>query len=176
MTQRFRTILIDPPWDNADSLTPKDPFHTYEGGWPYPTMRLVDIANLPIPDLIDPAGCHLWLWAMNSFMPHAYWLLTHWGFKYHITHTWVKPSGVGHWFVDRTQHLLFGYTGRLQMRTKMLPNVFGAPAVEHSRKPDISYEFIEQVSFDAKVELFARRPRPGWDVWGNEVESTVQMR
>lgn len=24
-----------------------------------------------------------------------------------------------------------------------------------------------------KIELFARRTSPGWDVWGNEVESDV---
>ena len=26
-----------------------------------------------------------------------------------------------------------------------------------------------------RVELFARQSPPGWDVWGNEVESTVEL-
>ena len=26
-----------------------------------------------------------------------------------------------------------------------------------------------------KVELFARQQTPGWDVWGNEVESSITM-
>ena len=26
-----------------------------------------------------------------------------------------------------------------------------------------------------RVELFARRRRPGWDVWGNEVESDIEL-
>jgi N6-adenosine-specific RNA methylase IME4 len=27
-----------------------------------------------------------------------------------------------------------------------------------------------------RIELFARQQTPGWDVWGNEVESTVTMQ
>ena len=172
---KYRTILIDPPWDNADSITPKQPFSTYEGGWPYPTMKLVDIAALPIRELADDRGCHLWLWTMNSFVPHAAYLMQHWGFKYSQMVTWVKPSGVGHWFVDRTQHMLFGYVGKMYMETKFMPNVFGSAATKHSQKPDISYELIESVSAAPRVELFARRGRPGWDVWGNEVESTIKL-
>lgn len=29
---------------------------------------------------------------------------------------------------------------------------------------------IECVSYGPYVELFARQPHPGWDVWGDEVE------
>ena len=28
---------------------------------------------------------------------------------------------------------------------------------------------------EPRVELFARRPRDGWDVWGNEVECTAKL-
>lgn len=174
--RRYQTILIDPPWDNADSITPKSDFSTYEGGWPYPTMRLVDIAALPVRALADEdSGCHLYLWTMNSFMPHACYLMQHWGFKYTQLVTWVKPSGVGHWWINRTQHMLFGYVGKMHMATKCMPNVFGAPALQHSKKPDISYELIESVSFAPRVELFARLPREGWDVWGNEVNCDISM-
>jgi N6-adenosine-specific RNA methylase IME4 len=172
---RYRTILIDPPWDNLDSITPKGPFSSYEGGWPYPTMRISEIEKLPIRELADSSGCHLYIWAMNSFVPHACYLMQHWGFKYSQILTWVKPSGVGHWWVSRTQHILFGYVGVMRMNTKHMPNVFGAPAMQHSRKPEISYELIEAVSLPPRVELFARYPREGWDVWGNEVKSTISL-
>lgn len=173
---KYKVILIDPPWDNRDSITPKDDFSTYEGGWPYGTMLLEDIAKLPVKDLADPSGCHLYLWTMNSFLPHACWLMQEWGFKYQTLVTWVKPSGVGHWWVNRTQHMLFGYTGKLVMRNKNTDNVFGAPALKHSEKPDISYEVIEHVSPGPYVELFARRARPGWDVWGDQVEITPDLK
>lgn len=56
-----------------------------------------------------------------------------------------------------------------------------AKAGQHSKKPEGSYRLIESVSDPARVELFARdhQPllgaRPGWDVWGNQVESTITL-
>ena len=49
-----------------------------------------------------------------------------------------------------------------------------APIQEHSRKPDEARDKIVALMGDVpRVELFARQSPPGWDVWGNEVESTV---
>ena len=36
-------------------------------------------------------------------------------------------------------------------------------------------DLVEQVSPGPYLELFARRKRIGWDVWGDEVESDVEM-
>ncbi len=41
---------------------------------------------------------------------------------------------------------------------------------EHSRKPDEQYDLIERCSFGDRLELFARGPRQGWTVWGNQSE------
>ena len=44
----------------------------------------------------------------------------------------------------------------------------------HSKKPDEARDKIVSLLGDLpRVELFARQTPPGWDVWGNEVESTV---
>lgn len=29
---------------------------------------------------------------------------------------------------------------------------------------------IERVSYEPRIELFAREPHEGWDVWGNQVD------
>jgi N6-adenosine-specific RNA methylase IME4 len=42
-------------------------------------------------------------------------------------------------------------------------------ADRHSEKPSRSFEIIEAVSPGPRLEMFARAPRAGWDVWGNEV-------
>jgi N6-adenosine-specific RNA methylase IME4 len=42
---------------------------------------------------------------------------------------------------------------------------------EHSRKPTQIYDVIEQCSPAPYLELFARAPRPGWTVWGDEAET-----
>lgn len=47
--------------------------------------------------------------------------------------------------------------------------IFKAERKEHSRKPEQSYELIEAASPGPYFEVFARRPREGWIVWGNEV-------
>lgn len=43
-----------------------------------------------------------------------------------------------------------------------------APRREHSRKPDEQYERIQTMFDGPYVELFARKSRPGWSVWGNQ--------
>jgi N6-adenosine-specific RNA methylase IME4 len=44
-----------------------------------------------------------------------------------------------------------------------------APRREHSRKPDEMRQMIEKVSYEPRIELFARERFPEWDAWGNEV-------
>lgn len=54
------------------------------------------------------------------------------------------------------------------------PNKIISPIQEHSRKPEEARDKIVALMGDVpRVELFARQSPPGWDVWGNEVESTI---
>jgi N6-adenosine-specific RNA methylase IME4 len=47
--------------------------------------------------------------------------------------------------------------------------VIEAPALRHSAKPEVVYELIESYFPNlARIELNARRARPGWDAWGLE--------
>ena len=49
-----------------------------------------------------------------------------------------------------------------------------SPIEAHSKKPDETRDKIVALMGDLpRVELFARQTSPGWDVWGNEVESTI---
>jgi N6-adenosine-specific RNA methylase IME4 len=45
-----------------------------------------------------------------------------------------------------------------------------APLQDHSHKPEEQYAIIERCSPGPRVELFARRPQPGWDAVGNEID------
>ena len=42
-------------------------------------------------------------------------------------------------------------------------------------KIEEQYAIIERCSPGPYLELFARRKRLGWDVWGNEVESDLVL-
>lgn len=44
-----------------------------------------------------------------------------------------------------------------------------SPRREHSRKPDEQYARIETLFDGPYLELFARRRRPGWTSWGNQL-------
>jgi len=46
---------------------------------------------------------------------------------------------------------------------------------KHSKKPEFFQDLIETVSDAPRLEMFARRERDNWDVWGNEVESSVAL-
>ena len=49
-------------------------------------------------------------------------------------------------------------------------NIISSQKREHSRKPDEQYAIIEACSPGPYLELFARGPRKGWSVWGNQAE------
>ena len=48
-----------------------------------------------------------------------------------------------------------------------------APLQDHSHKPEEQYAIIERCSPGPYLELFARRSQPGWDAWGNQIESDI---
>jgi N6-adenosine-specific RNA methylase IME4 len=84
--------------------------------------------------------------------------------------------GLGQYFRGCTESCLFGVRGTLPYRTRpdgkraQGRTGFHAPREEHSRKPEKMRQMVELVSPGPYLELFARRPAPGWDVWGNEAK------
>lgn len=176
----YRTILIDPPWPQG--RVGRFARHSRPDDLPYQTMTVRQIRALPVAELAAD-GCHLWLWTTNQFLPHGFSLLKAWGFKYLAPITWSKPSGLGAWFVHRTQTLLMGYKNRCVFnRERYRPTVLPESSPRrHSEKPESSYELIEAISDEPRLELFARPwsplfpKRAGWHVWGNEVASDLAL-
>jgi N6-adenosine-specific RNA methylase IME4 len=83
--------------------------------------------------------------------------------------TWKKPSiGLGTWWRYQTEHLIHGRRGDLRTRPGH-SNLFEAPRARHSEKPDRAYELIRHASPGPRLEMFARKPRAGFTVWGDEV-------
>ena len=71
-----------------------------------------------------------------------------------------------------TEHCLFAVRGKMRLNVRNLPTAFLWPRIgQHSRKPDAFFEMVETATPGPRLELFARRPREGWTVWGNEVEA-----
>ena len=176
-TNKYRTILIDPPWDIKFDL----PWGQGKKKQ-YDTMTLEEIRNMPISTLAADE-CDLFLWTTQTYLPMAFDLLKAWNFKYHITLTWDKGSGLSMFgFYRRTEFCIYAYKGKIGIEkegqtipTKIeeIPDLFMERTKFHSRKPQILYKYIEAKTKEPRLELFARSKRTGWDVWGNQVPNNV---
>lgn len=167
----YKTIYLDPPWEEKGGGKIKRGADRH-----YQTMKLSEIAALPINQLADKDGCHLYMWVTNNFLEKGVDLLKQWGFQYITTITWQKDRmGLGQYYRGLTEHCLFATTKkRLPYKVvngKRAQGVTGfcEPKTIHSRKPKKMREMIELVSYEPRIELFARQQFQGWDCWGNEV-------
>lgn len=166
---QYRTIVIDPPWAASDS---GDDDPVGRGNPNYATMTLEEIGALAIGELAMPDDCHLYLWVTNRMLPKAYSLLDAWNFRYITTLTWCKPTiGVGRYYRNNTEHVIFGITGTRLLARADVGTWFEADREgKHSTKPTEFYRIVEECSPGPRLEMFARRPREGWMVWGAEAD------
>ena len=160
----FQTIVIDPPWDWSDEGDVNQFGRTKPD---YATMPIEEIEKLPI-DKISDENCHLYLWVTNRSLPKAFRLIKNWGFRYITCLTWVKPSiGVGNYFRGSTEQVLFAVKGCQPLKRKDVGTHFLANRGEvHSAKPDEFYSLVESCSYAPYIDVFGRKERDGWSVWG----------
>lgn len=179
----FSTVLADPPWRFENRTGKVAPEHKRLDR--YDTMDLKDICALPVGDVMAEKS-HCYLWVPNALIADGLQVLESWGFTYKAMIVWAKRRkdggpdgrGVGFYFRNVTEPILFGVRGR--MRTldpgRRQVNMIETQKREHSRKPDELYPIIEACSPGPYLELFARYPRDGWHVWGNEAAPDVTPR
>ena len=151
---KHRALVIDPPWD-------------YEwlslAGRAAPGYKVMTHEELLALDVAQWAedNCHLYLWTTNNFMTRAVELMAHWGFQHKTVLTWVKPRwGLGSYFRNNTEHILFGVRGELRTRVDDIATTFEAPLGEHSEKPNIFYDIVRRASYPPYGEVFQRTARP----------------
>jgi len=176
---RYRTIVADPPWHyDRFGYLHQDGYH-YEP-LPYDSLTVSEICALDVGSLRAPAkeGSALFLWVTGKYLRDAFSVIDAWGFTYRQTITWNKPNAlpVGGSVAPQSEFLLVARAGRHRWHGPVWPSaVVTAPASQHSRKPDVFQDLIEQISPGPYLELFARRQRLGWDTWGNEALEHVTL-
>ena len=181
--KKFGIIVADPPWRFDDKLIyPKD--KTKRGAAAmYPTLTLAEIQALPVNELADEnALCALWV--PSAFLKLGIDVLEGWGFNYKQLWIWGKRSkknplnlafGMGRLARNCHEPCLVGikgkYTKHLQNHSQR--NLFMHPSLPHSQKPESLQDSLELMfpQWD-KLEMFARRARPGWTCIGNESPTT----
>lgn len=162
---------MDPPWNEAGGGKIKRGADKH-----YSLMKTDEIMSLPIPDLVDQDGCHIYMWVTNNHLQDGLDCLRAWGFEYITTITWTKDRiGLGQYYRGITEHCLFGTTKKrlpykLDEEGRRCQGVTGfyEPKTIHSRKPIKMRDMIEAVSYEPRIELFARQEFKGWDRWGDE--------
>ena len=167
----YRTIYLDPPWPERGGGKIKRGADRH-----YSLMSISEIKALPISKLADPSGCHLYLWATNNYLPAALDCITAWGFDYITMVTWLKDrQGLGQYYRGITEHCIFASTPKrlpykLAADGKRCQGVTGfyAPKTIHSQKPEAMRKMIEIVSYEPRIELFARQRFDSWDCWGDQ--------
>ena len=160
----FQTIVIDPAWDWGD----EGDVNQFGRAKPdYHTMSIDEVEALPIAKIADE-NCHIYLWITNRSLPKGFRLLEAWGFRYVTCLTWVKPSiGMGNYFRGSTEQVLFGVKGSQSLKRHDVGTHFEAQRGDgHSAKPDEFYTLVESCSYAPYIDIFGRKERKGWTVWG----------
>lgn len=156
-------IVLDPPWPIAGEYDSQG----RRAANPYPTMAIKDIENISLP---ATENCVLWLWVTNLNMHDGLHLLAHWGFEFRNILTWAKDKfGIGVWLRGQTEHCLLATMGKPIFTGESTSTLLNAPRIEHSAKPDAFYQLVERTCCGRKLDYFGRKPREGWDVYGDEV-------
>ncbi len=165
-TRLYGVIYADPPWRFA-------PYG--EGGMDraadnhYQTMTTDEICELEVPAADNAA---IFMWATAPMLREAFTVLEAWGFTYKSHWIWLKDkAGTGYWGRNKHELLLIGTRGKIPAPApgEQPESVVAHATDRHSAKPAIFAEMIEEMFPNAALlEMFARAPRAGWDVWGNE--------
>jgi N6-adenosine-specific RNA methylase IME4 len=172
----FRVVYADPPWEYGDKRTNDE--HSGSAESQYPTMSLEAICGLPVKEMAATDSV-LFLWATAPLLAEAAQVIDAWGFVYKANFVWDKIKGFnGHYNDVRHELLLIATRGSCVPDVDSLdPSVVAEKRTQHSRKPDRFYEIIERmypIEGHSHVELFARRRRPGWKAWGNEINAAAR--
>lgn len=183
-TKEYDIVYIDPPWPYYG-----DPNKNAAAGKHYDLMSLEEIKSLDIKSILKKDAA-IFCWATSPKMHMAVQAIESWGLHFRgVAHVWVKTrkdGGIIHgqgiratYSKPTTEYLLLATTKKSGRPFKLLdeglPQVVLEPRVSgkksHSSKPEIFRQLIEKAygkNLD-KIEIFARKNTPGWDVWGNEV-------
>ncbi len=185
----YRTILADPPWQERGSGKIKRGADRHYGLMPSHEIALIPVSRWAA------TNAHLYLWVTNNFLPDGLYVMACWGFRYVTKIDWFKGDisdlqpveamrdsdlqmGIGQYFRGVTESCLFGIRGHLPYQSHDGKRAqgrtgFHAPRGEHSAKPETLRRMAERVSPGPRLEMFARRPAPGWDLWGNQAPASA---
>ena len=176
--KKYSIIYADPPW----RYQMKKGQGVAENH--YSTMGIEEICGLPVQE-ICAKDCVLFLWVTFPQLPEAFKVIKAWGFCYKtVAFVWIKQNrsgkgyffGLGYWTRSNAEICLLAVKGKPKRISRKVFQLIFSPLQEHSKKPaEARVRIVELMGNLPRIELFARQQSPGWDVWGNEVECSLDM-
>lgn len=169
----FAVLCADPPWKFGDSL----PGAGRGAEKHYGCLSLAELERFPLPPIANDAL--LFLWRVAAMPQEALDVCRAWGFTPKSELVWLKRTvndkrhmGMGRYVRAEHEVCIVASRGRgLDLiRDHSIRSTFEAPIGRHSEKPDRFFEIVAALTTGTKCELFARRPRPGFIPFGNQVE------
>lgn len=169
----YRTIVADPPWPLRWSGGVGGA-HRNATPLRYSLMNVDAIAALPVAGLVNgDAHCYLWTTPEMNRRGEGVRVAEAWGFMVVDEIVWEKPN-IGMGVFPRHVHEILlvcrrgslSFTAPRDVRSvQKWPQLMDGGKV-HSAKPAAALDLVESASPGPYLELFARRPRLGWDSWG----------
>lgn len=179
--KKYQVVYCDPPWDYKGQRQ-----HNGKGGVDtggaithYPTMKLQELKELPVHTLCDE-DCIIFMWATSPHLDQAIELMKSWGFKWAtIGFVWDKVRvNPGFYTMSQCEICLIGKKGKIpKPRGKRnVRQYVQEKRGKHSAKPrEVRLRIEQMFPTQNKIELFAREEALGWDSWGNEVNTSIDL-
>ena len=179
MSKKYRVIYADPPWDFENKIgcigsNVKDHYETLT----IERIKNIDISKISKKDAV------LFLWCCEANLKEAIQVIEAWGFRYKtVAFVWIKTkngkrvTNPAPWTSKCCEFCLLGTKGSVNKYVKTRPHeLVVSERNKHSEKPENVRKRIEQMfPKSLKIELFARKKVKGWDCFGNEIESDVDI-
>ena len=178
--KKYQIIYADPAWEyNTKECLAKTSILNGELNTHYSTMTLKDLKALGVQSISDK-NCMLFLWVVSPMLKEGIEVMEAWGFKYAtIAFIWHKQrTNPGHYTMSECEICLIGKKGKIPTPrgARNVKQFLSEKRTRHSAKPnEIRNRIFQMFPTQNKIELFAREKHDGWDVWGNEVESSVAL-
>lgn len=170
-------VVADPPWLFSDKLPG-------EGRGAERHYKCLTFEHLCAKEGFDfpkiGRDAVLFLWLVEAMQREALDLASAWGFTTKTSGVWLKRTstgkrhfGMGRYLRAEHERFLICACGKVPVVDKSIRSTFEAPVGVHSAKPEEFYRIVEAMyplgGNNRHFELFARKTRPGWTQYGNEV-------
>lgn len=178
---KYNIIYVDPPWQYQKNKNKNKIFKGLAIDH-YECMSIEDLKKLRVQEICEKDAI-LIMWVTGPFLFKSSQLFEAWGFEYiNPFKVWGKTCNgnicgprLGTYTRQTTEFVLFGRKGKnykFTFKRKNIYNLFLEDPTEHSKKPELVRENIDELFMNLpKIELFARESKnKNWEYWGNETK------